>query len=106
MAYPITVTTPPVNGFGTLSITTNSVAISTVTVGPNSPAYPTTLPNEAVSITNAGTAVAYVCPLGGTCKTSNGVPLAVNETRTFNIGGNTTAPTVISGSAATLIITW
>jgi hypothetical protein len=100
-------TSLPINGFGILSVGTVSAAISSLTKDATSPAYPTdALPNAAVTITNAGTATAYICPFGGTCKTTTGIPLAANETRTFAIGGSTTAPTVISGSAATLTVVW
>lgn len=108
-----TVITPaPLSGYGTLSVLAASIALSTTTLGPNSPAFPMSgLPNRYLEVRNSGASanVLYVCPLGGTCTTANGVPLAVGETKTWFIpsaAGSFVSPTVISGGTATAVVAW
>lgn len=101
---------PAVNGYGTIAATNSSVSITTVTVSPGSPAFPTgaALPlNGTFWVKNAlsSAGVLYVCPKGGTC-TSAGIPLAAGEAWGFNLGGATTMPTVIAASTATAVIQW
>lgn len=97
------------NGFGTVSVVNASALISTVTVGPNSTAFPaSTLPNQTFSIRNSvsSAGVLYVCPLGGTCTTAVGIPLAVGEVKTWGIGGRTVVPSVIAVTTATAVVEW
>lgn len=111
-----TISTPispaPVTGYGTLSVLAASLALSTATVGPNSPAFPAaSLPNRYIEVKNApGSAnVLFVCILGGTCATTTGIPLAVGEAKSWFVpsaNGQFTAPTVISGGTATAIVSW
>jgi hypothetical protein len=109
LGFPALAQTQPVlptitNGFGTLSATSASAAVSTVTVGVNSNIW-VTPPHGNIVIQNAKTSagVLYVCMLGGTC-TSAGWPLSPGDIITFNIGGRTTSPTVIAATTATALI--
>lgn len=100
-----TPTIPPrLTAYGTLAVTSSSVALSTLTVGPNSPAWSTTYPSGYVSIRNsvASTGTVYFCPLGGTCSASVGEPIAQGETIFRNVA-NTTAITLFSTAGATVI---
>ena len=92
---------PPITAYGTLSVTTSSVALSTLTVGPNSPAWTTTLPNKYVTVRNSvnSTAVLYFCGLGGTCTSSVGEPIAIGETIVRQLASPAT-PTLICGTAS------
>lgn len=95
------------NGYGTLSVSNSSIAVSGVTTSPNSAAWKMPL-NGYLYITNspASAGTLYVCPLGGTCSSSNGTPLSIGSQSIFNLGGSTTSPTVIAASTATAIISW
>lgn len=93
------------NGYGTLSVSTSSVAVSTVTTSPNSGAWVMPLNGNLVIQNNGGSNV-YVCLLGGTCTASNGWKVPPNAVITFNIGGYTTSPTIISDSSATVNVGW
>lgn len=95
------------NGYGTLSVTNSSVAVSTVTTSPNSAVWKMPL-NGYLFIRNSPSSagILYVCPLGGTCSSSNGIPLNIGDNGQFNLGGSTTSPTVIAASTATAIIGW
>ena len=113
LAQSSTVITPPsVTGYATLSVLAASIPLSTATLGPNSPAFPVSgLPGRYIDVRNSpGSAnTLFVCPLGGTCTTAVGVPLAVGETKTWYIPtpqGSFTSPTVISGGTATAVVTW
>lgn len=100
---------PPLNGYGTLSVSTSSVAISTLTKGPSSLNYPTgALPSSYITIRNSvsSASILYVCWFGGTCTSSVGEPIAIGETAVRNLGGSTVSPTVISGGTSTLIAGW
>lgn len=109
---PTPVTPAPISGFGTLSVLVASLATSTLTLGPNSAAYPTgTPPNRYFTIRNSPKSAdtLYVCPLGGTCTSSVGIPLGVGESKTWMIpasAGSFPAVSVISGSTATAIMEW
>ncbi len=107
---PLSTMPPKLTGFGTVAVMTGSVAVSTVTAGPNSAAYPTpgTLTSFYISIRNSvGSAnTLFVCWLGGLCTSAVGEPLAVGEAAVRNLGTSTTAPTVISGGTSTAIVGW
>ena len=96
---------PMLNGFGTIAATGTAAAVSTVTKGSGSSAYPTTaFPNGTVTITNQGTGTLVFYPFGGS---TTGIAIALNATRTFNVGGTLpTTPQIASGSAATATIEW
>jgi hypothetical protein len=99
-------------GYATLSVLAASIALSTATVGPNSPAFPgSSLPNRYIEVRNsaASASTLFVCPLGGTCTSSVGIPLAVGESKTWMIpssAGSFVSPTVISGTTATAVVSW
>jgi hypothetical protein len=106
------ITPAPVTGYATLSVLAASLSLSGATVGPNSPAFPTgQLPQQYMEVKNspASANTLFVCPLGGTCTTAAGIPLAVGESKTWMLNasnGQITAPTVISGGTATAVVTW
>ena len=103
-----TIYPPATAGYGTLSVSTSSIAVSTLTAGPNSASYPTgLLPSRFLSVRNSiGSAgFLYVCLYGGTCTASVGIPLAVGESKTWTLN-SPTSPTVIAASTATLIAEW
>ena len=93
------------NGFGTLTVSNSSIAVSTLTAGPSSPAWTMPLFGNLV-VVNQGTAVAYICPFGGSCSSSNGLQIAAGGNVTFSLGGQIVSPTVISPSGTTLWIGW
>ena len=103
-----TITVPPsCNGFGTLAATNASAALSTLTVGPGSNLW--LMPfNGTLYIKNSAASAdnVYVCPLGGTCSATVGIPLAPGEAYGFNLGGSTTSPTVFATSTATVVAQW
>lgn len=100
---PITTTPPKLTAYGILSVSTSSVALSTLTPSPNSPAWSTTYPNNYVSIRNSilSAGVVYVCWLGGTCSATVGDPIAIGQSATRNVG-NTVSPTLFTASTATV----
>jgi hypothetical protein len=106
------ITPAPLTGYATLPVLAASLALSGATLGPSSPAFPTSaLPNKYLEIRNsaASASTLYVCPLGGTCTAAVGIPLAVGESKTWMLGtstGSLTSPTVISGTTATAIVSW
>lgn len=107
------ITPAPLSGFGTLSVATTSIAVSTATVGPNSAVFPfASLGNRYLEVRNSvgSASTLYVCPLGGTCSSTVGVPLATGETKTWFIppsaSGALVSPTVISGGTATAVLGW
>ena len=99
-------------GFGTLAVSTSSILLSTATVGPNSTTFPGgNLPNRQIVIRNssASAGLLYVCPLGGTCSATVGIPLAIGETKTFNVPavvGILPSISVIAVTTATAISEW
>lgn len=103
-SVPIVTGPPKLTAYGTLSVTNSSVALSTLTPGPNSPAWTAAYPSNYVAINNSiGSAGAlYVCWLGGTCSASVGSPIAVGETRFRNVASGT-AVTVFSTLGATVV---
>jgi hypothetical protein len=100
------------SGYGTLSVLAAYIPLSGATLGPNSAAFPTgNLPNRYMEVRNAAASAStlYVCPLGGTCSSAVGIPLAVGESKTWMIpvsNGQFVSPTVISVSTATAIVSW
>jgi hypothetical protein len=106
------ITPPPLTGYATLSVLAASLALSTATVGPNSPAFPVSgLPSRYLEVRNSvgSASTLYVCPLGGTCSSTVGVPLATGEVKTWmipSIAGALVSPTVISGTTATALVAW
>lgn len=103
------ITPAPISGYGTLSVATTSLALSTLTTGPNSTAFPTaTLPNAYLEVRNsaASNSSLSVCPMGGTCTAAIGIPLAPGESKTWLIPSVAVSPTVISGSTATAVASW
>lgn len=91
-----------IQGFGTLSVGSASVLVSTLTTGPNSAAWPTK--PGMVSFINEGSSVIYLCPLGGTCSATVGIPMAAGSTLpVFNPSTNATA---FDASTGTLVAQW
>ena len=99
-------------GFGTLAVSTSSILLSTATVGPNSTTFPGgNLPGRQIIVRNstASAGVLYICPLGGTCSATVGIPLAIGETKTFNVqavAGILPSISVIAVSTATAVSEW
>jgi hypothetical protein len=93
------------NGFGTLTVSNSSIAISTLTAGPNSAAWSMPLFGTLV-VNNQGANPAWICPFGGACTASNGFQIAAGGNITFSLGGQTVSPTVISTAGTTLAIGW
>jgi hypothetical protein len=96
----VIVTNPGIVGFGNLALTNASTLLSTATVGPNSGVWPTTPAIVDVTNDRASAGVAYVCPLGGTCTSANGVPVAVGQS--FRFTKPATTMTMISASTSTI----
>lgn len=99
----------PITGYGTLAVVVTSIPVSGVTVGPSSPAFITA--GQAIQVISVRNSVGsantlYVCLFGGTCTAAVGIPLAVGESKSWNLNGAVTPPTVISGGTATAIIEW
>jgi hypothetical protein len=109
---PQAISPAPLVGYGTLSVLLVSIPISGATLGPNSAPFPTgNLPNKYINVKSATGAAnpLFVCPLGGTCTTANGIPLAAGESQTWMIvvsNGQFVSPTVITAGAATAIVSW
>ena len=92
----------PVSGFGTLAVTSASALVSTATKGPSSANWPTA--PGMVSFINAGSSVLFLCPLGGTCTTTAGIPIAVGAT--LSLFNPSTAATVVDATTGTLVAQW
>lgn len=89
-----------VRGFATLATSNTSTLVSTATAGPNSAVWPTN-PGQ-VTFFNSGATVDYICPLGGVCTVSNGIPIAAGTSLTLLNPSNAT--TVINGSTGSLVV--
>lgn len=101
---PTTTAPPPVSGFGTLSATAASTLLSTLTAGPNSSVWPL-LPKQIFVMNAPGSAgVVYVCPKGGTCSASVGIPIAAGYS--YGFYQPATAMTVFAASTATVVAQW
>lgn len=82
------------------------------TLGSNSPGFPlgTPLPLPAqgfivyVELSSGGPA--YVCKLGGTCSSANGIEVLPTSEKTFVIGVSTVMPTVACPSGCALEVRW
>jgi hypothetical protein len=98
---------PTGSGFGTISVGATSVAVSTVTVGPNSNTWKMPL-SGPLRIGNAPGSAGnlIVNPLGGVATATSGISIAPNFSLVFDLGGSTVAPTVISNSTATAQLEW
>jgi hypothetical protein len=96
-----------VGGFGSISLSTSSVAVSTAVAGPGSGAFPTELPNRCLTIWNSAASGGncYVAPLGGTAVAATCLPLVPGQNVQFTTNG-TTVPTIISDSTATVFVIW
>lgn len=92
----------PVKGFGTLAVTSTSALVSTLTAGPNSAVWPTS--PAMVYFTNAGASALFLCPLGGTCSATTGIPIAAAAT--LALFNPATTATVISASTGSLVSQW
>lgn len=101
-----TATVPPkMSGYGTLSVSTSSILLSTLTVGPNSKVFPpNTMPMTYISNSTNSAGVLYVCPLGGICTSSVGIPLVAGGA--YGFYGASPDMTVIAASTATVIAQW
>ncbi len=99
-------TVPPrISGYGTLSVSNSSVLLSTLTVGPNSRVWPSNqLPMVFVSNSTESAGIAYVCPLGGTCSSTVGIPIVAGGA--YGFSGASTSMTVIAASSATVVAQW
>ncbi len=97
---------PAVSGLGTLSVTNASTLASTMTLGPSSSAWPTSSSTGMVFVLNdsASAGNLYVCPLGGTCTTANGLELIPG--RSWGFYRPATSMTVIATSTATAQFQW
>lgn len=100
----VTSTVPVVKGFGTLSATAASTLLSTLTVGPNSAAWPTAPAQMYVINSSASAGIVYFCPLGGTCSASVGIPIAAGSA--YGVYAGSTAMTVFAVSTATVVAQW
>lgn len=99
-------TVPPrISGYGTLSVSNSSVLLSTMTVGPNSKVWPPNqIPMIFVSNASDSAGIAYVCPLGGTCSSTVGIPIPTGGA--YGFAGASSSMTVIAASSATVIAQW
>ena len=90
-------------GYGVLSLTAASTAMSTLTLSPNSGAWAVTgtvfIKNRSASAGNA-----YVCPMGGACTSAVGIELIPGQAYGFTKPAS--AMTVIAASTATVEAQW
>jgi hypothetical protein len=94
---------------GTLTVSTSSVAISTLTLSPNSASFVMPPPNKQVCITNLLTSpnIAYVTLLGGVATggvSTNGLAFEPGVARCRYLTG-TTVPQIISDGVSYVSIT-
>lgn len=92
----------PVKGFGTLAVTASSALVSTLTTGPNSAVWPTA--PGMVQFINEGATVVFLCPLGGTCSTTTGIPMVAGST--LPIFNPSTSATAVDATTGTLVAQW
>jgi hypothetical protein len=97
-------TAAPVIGFGRLAVTSASAPLSTLTIGPNSGGWPTTPAQVYVINSSASAGIAYVCPLGGTCGPTTGIPLQAGAA--YGFYKPSTTATVVADSTATVVAQW
>lgn len=100
----VTVTSPPIQGYGTLAATNTSALLSTLTASAGSAAWP--VHPGTVNVQNAASSagILYVCPLGGVCSASVGIPVAAGAS--YRVYQPATAMTVIAASTATIWAQW
>jgi len=99
---------PGLSGFGTLSVTNASAAISTMTRTAGSATFVQPL-TGTLSILNAKSSAGnvYICFFGGVCTNAIGFPVVPGQqVYGINLGGSTVSPTVIADTTATIWITW
>lgn len=98
----VTTADQAISGFGSLAATNSSALLSTLTVNAAGAAWPA-VPG-VVKITNASTSagILYVCPLGGTCSSTVGIPMIAGQIKSFT--HPSTSMTVIAASTATVIV--
>jgi hypothetical protein len=98
-----TVGPPAIVGYGVLSLTAVSTAMSTLTLSPNSGAWAVTgmvfIKNRSASASNA-----YVCPMAGVCMSAVGIELVPGQAYGFT--NPASAMTVIAASTATVEAQW
>jgi hypothetical protein len=102
-AYVVAIGPTAVKGFGTLSAGNSSTLLSTLTTGPSSGAWPSPVPGM-LYVLNNGTTTIYICPLGGSCTSSNG--LAVPAGQYYGFYQPSTSMTLISPTTATVQAQW
>jgi hypothetical protein len=87
-------------GFGTIAATTASVQVSTMTLGPQSNTWPPS-PKTVYVMNAAGSAgLLYVCPLGGTCSATTGIPISPGAA--YGFAGPASTMTLVAASTATV----
>ena len=99
----VTVGPPAIVGYGVLSLTAASAAMSMLTLSPNSGAWAVTgtvfIKNRSASAGNI-----YVCPIAGVCTSAVGIELVPGQAYGFTKPAS--AITVIAASTATLEAQW
>lgn len=99
----VTSTTPPIVGFGGLTLAANtSTALSTVSLGPTSAAWPGS--PGLVFVLNTGPNPASFAALGGTAAVANCIPVLAGGS--YGFFKPSTAMTGFSTLGTTLIIQW
>jgi len=98
----VTGSTGSIVGFGKLAVTNSSALVSTLTIGPNSEAWPTSPGVVDIVNDHQSADVVWVCPLGGACSATNGLPVPAGTSWRFNRPA--TAMTVFSTAGATIRI--
>lgn len=105
-AQSVIATVPPVTGFGVLAVTGSSALLSAdLTVGPNSAAWPpppgaTTF---VINPTGSGGTI-YICPLGGTCASSSGIPITTGNA--YGFFKLSASATIIGSTTLTAAVQW
>lgn len=97
---PVVSKTPAIVGYGVLNVTASSALASGLTPGINSGAWPATLGQVYVTNDPASGGTAYVCPFGGTCTSSNSIPVLVGQS--YGFASPATTMTFIAATTATV----
>src|SRR4051812_35291166 len=100
LALPCAAIAQQLTGFGTIAATTASVLVSTMTLGPQSNAWPNAPQTVYVMNAAASAGLLYVCPLGGTCSATTGIPIGPGASYGFAKPASTM--TLIAASTATV----
>lgn len=112
LPLPVAALPQPRIGQGNTSITgsTSTAINASITKTDNSPVFPTGTLTAPLTIKNQpGSAnIAYICWQGGVCSAAKGEALAVGESVTENLPGQsmTTAPPTAFSVGATLVLKW